>query len=74
MVAGNLLMVHHFMTACMDRGLHRAVPTMLLTPLYWALMSAAAYKALAQFLRPSRRHYWELTRHGLVPELASMDS
>jgi hypothetical protein len=33
---------------------------------YWALMSAAAYKAAGQLLRPSRRHYWELTNHGLV--------
>jgi len=74
MLVGNLLMVHHFMTGCMDRGLHRAVPTMLLTPVYWALMSVAAYKALAQLARPSRRHYWELTRHGLVPDLASVDS
>lgn len=73
MLVGNLLMVHHFMTGCMDRGLHRAVPTMLLTPVYWALMSVAAYKALAQLARPSRRHYWELTRHGLVPDLASVD-
>jgi hypothetical protein len=30
-------------------------------------MSVAAYKALFQLLRPSRRHYWELTVHGLVP-------
>jgi hypothetical protein len=31
-------------------------------------MSVAAYKALFQLLRPSRRHYWELTQHGLVTE------
>jgi len=37
-------------------------------PLYWGLMSVAAYKALFQLLRPSRRHYWELTQHGLVTE------
>ena len=37
-------------------------------PVYWALMSSAAYKALFQLLRPSRRHYWELTEHGLVGE------
>jgi hypothetical protein len=56
----------------MDRGLHGAVRTMLAIPLYWALMSVAAYKAFFQLLRPSRRHYWELTEHGLVTEQADM--
>jgi hypothetical protein len=31
-------------------------------------MSVAAYKAVGQLLRPSRRHYWEKTVHGLVIE------
>lgn len=36
----------------------------LLTPLYWILMSIAAYKALFQlFAKP---HYWEKTNHGLA--------
>jgi len=68
MVLGNLMMCYCLMTGCMERGLHRAVRAMLTVPLYWALMSAAAYKALFQLLRPSRRHYWELTVHGLVDE------
>ncbi len=35
----------------------------LLTPLYWVLMSIAAYKALFQlFAKP---YYWEKTNHGL---------
>ncbi|MFE9751292.1 glycosyltransferase family 2 protein [Saccharothrix saharensis] len=66
MLGGNLAVLYHFMAGCMERGLHRAVPTMLTVPLYWALMSVAAYKALIQLLRPSKRHHWELTRHGLV--------
>jgi cellulose synthase/poly-beta-1,6-N-acetylglucosamine synthase-like glycosyltransferase len=63
---GNLLMVYYLMVGCMERGLYRAVRAMLAVPLYWALMSAAAYKAAWQLLRPSRRHFWELTNHGLV--------
>jgi hypothetical protein len=51
----------------MERGLYRAMRVMVSVPLYWGLMSAAAYRALLQLLRPSRRHYWELTVHGLVP-------
>ena len=36
----------------------------LLTPLYWVMMSLAAYKALLQvFFAPA---YWEKTRHGLT--------
>jgi glycosyltransferase XagB len=41
---------------------------MLSVPLYWALMSIASYKAVWQLLRPGRRHYWELTEHGLVED------
>jgi len=72
MLIGNLLMVYSMMAGCMDRGLYGAVRTMLAIPLYWALMSVAAYKAFLQVLRPSRRHYWELTVHGLVTEHAEM--
>jgi cellulose synthase/poly-beta-1,6-N-acetylglucosamine synthase-like glycosyltransferase len=66
MILGNVLMMYCLMLGCMERGLHRAVRIMLTVPLYWGLMSVAAYKALFQLLRPSRRHYWELTEHGLV--------
>jgi cellulose synthase/poly-beta-1,6-N-acetylglucosamine synthase-like glycosyltransferase len=68
MLIGNLLMMQSMMAGCMDRGLFAAVRTMLTIPLYWALMSVAAYKAFIQLLRPSQRHYWELTQHGLVAE------
>ena len=66
MVAGNALMAYSLMSGCMERGLYRAVRTMITVPAYWALMSVAAYKALIQLLRPSKRHFWELTEHGLV--------
>lgn len=40
------------------------VPYALLTPIYWAMMSLASWKALLQLLtRPS---HWEKTEHGLV--------
>jgi cellulose synthase/poly-beta-1,6-N-acetylglucosamine synthase-like glycosyltransferase len=68
MVLGNVMMCYCLMTGCMERGLHRAVRAMLTVPLYWGLMSIASYKAFLQLLRPSRRHYWELTVHGLVEQ------
>lgn len=36
----------------------------LLTPLYWVLMSVAAYKALIQLI--VKPYYWEKTLHGLT--------
>ena len=66
MTLGNLSMVYFLMLGCMERGLFGAMRGTLLVPFYWALMSAAAFKALIQLLRPSKRHFWELTQHGLV--------
>ncbi|MEV4224573.1 glycosyltransferase [Nonomuraea sp. NPDC049725] len=68
MVAGNLLLMLAHMAGCLERSVHEAVRTMLLVPLYWALMSVAAFRALVQLARPSRRFHWELTEHGLVPD------
>ncbi len=69
LLAGNLMMIYSMMAGCMDRRLYAGLRTMLAIPLYWALMSVAAYKALIQLIRPSRRHYWELTQHGLVTDV-----
>ena len=68
MLGGNLLMVYCLMLGCMERSLLKAMRAQLAVPIYWALMSAAAYKALYQLLHPRRRHFWELTEHGLVAE------
>ena len=40
------------------------IPYGLLTPLYWVLMSVAAYKALFQLI--AKPYYWEKTHHGLT--------
>lgn len=68
MIAGNALMCYALMLGCLKRGLYAAVRAMLTVPIYWALMSVAAYKALFQLLRPSKRYFWELTEHGLDTE------
>ena len=47
----------------MRRGYYDLVKYALLSPLYWALMSIAAWKGFIQlFYRP---FYWEKTVHGL---------
>lgn len=50
--------------ACMRRGLWRMLPQALLSPIYWVLISIAAWKGFLQlFTRP---FYWEKTTHGLT--------
>jgi glycosyltransferase XagB len=48
------------------RGLLKQIPLM---PFYWLLISAAAYRALWQFM--TARFEWEKTEHGLAKSPAS---
>ena len=45
------------------RRAFRLLPSVLMTPLYWLLISAAAYRALWQLGRDP--FGWEKTEHGL---------
>jgi glycosyltransferase XagB len=65
LVFGNATVV--YLNALTSRQIERAdlLSSALTTPLYWAMMSLAAGKAMWQLLfRPS---YWEKTMHGLHP-------
>ena len=44
------------------RGFHETIFAVLTLPVYWLLVSIAAYRALGQLL--TRPHYWEKTPHG----------
>lgn len=68
MVVGNFAFVYYLVTGSMLLGHHRNTKWMLLAPLYWLLMSCAAWKAALQLV--ARPHYWEKTAHGLVEEAA----
>ena len=46
------------------RGYMRLLPQIPLMPIYWLLISAAAYRALWQFA--TARFEWEKTEHGLA--------
>jgi cellulose synthase/poly-beta-1,6-N-acetylglucosamine synthase-like glycosyltransferase len=70
MLGGNFLFLYTQMAGCMERGLYSSIGWTLALPVYWVLMSASAYKAVAQLLLPHRRHHWEKTVHGLVPQAA----
>lgn len=75
LVAGNFIFIYMNMlgTYCIirDCALKKRQPFSyglikygLLTPLYWILMSVAAYKALFQLI--TKPYYWEKTHHGLT--------
>ena len=49
------------------RGMTRSIWILLLTPLYWIVLSIAAWRALYQFIVDPYR--WEKTEHGLADRL-----
>jgi cellulose synthase/poly-beta-1,6-N-acetylglucosamine synthase-like glycosyltransferase len=60
---GNFTFAYLNTAGCLRRGYHDLVKFALLSPVYWVLMSLAAWKGFLQlFYAPS---YWEKTRHGL---------
>jgi len=71
MIAGNFISLWIQMAACMQRGLYPSVKWLLAVPLYWGLMSVAAFKAFGQLLNPRLRHHWEKTTHGLVADVGA---
>ncbi|MCS7042068.1 MAG: glycosyltransferase [Bryobacteraceae bacterium] len=64
LLLGNGLLMYFHLLAAWYRGRHALVFWAVTLPLYYLLMSAAAWKALWQLaIRP---HYWEKTEHGLT--------
>ena len=60
------------LTAVRKRGYRELVRQVPLMPLYWLLVSAAAYRALWQFV--TDRFRWEKTEHGLaLPKAAAVN-
>ncbi len=62
-LAGNFLFVLVAVMGALRRGYFQGVKYAFASHLYWALMSIAAFKGLAQLV--TKPHYWEKTRHGL---------
>ena len=63
---GNFTFAYSCGIACVRRNLGRLTAYGLLMPLYWALMSVAAWKGTLQLVR--RPHFWEKTRHFAATE------
>jgi cellulose synthase/poly-beta-1,6-N-acetylglucosamine synthase-like glycosyltransferase len=67
---GNFLFAYTSSIACVRRNLGNLAIFGLLMPLYWVLMSIAAWKGCLQLIW--RPHYWEKTKHfGTPPEALS---
>lgn len=62
LVLGNFLYVYYYMIGCVKRDQGDLVKYVFLIPIYWLMMSIAAWKALYQLI--TKPHYWEKTLHG----------
>jgi cellulose synthase/poly-beta-1,6-N-acetylglucosamine synthase-like glycosyltransferase len=64
LIVGNGFFIVSHVAGVVRAGFYDLVPyVVFLMPVYWALMSVAAYKGLMQFVYTP--HYWEKRRHGL---------
>jgi len=62
-VFGNFLFLYYYMIGLAKRGHWSLIKYVFLVPLYWLMVSLAAFKAFYQLI--VRPHYWEKTVHGL---------
>jgi glycosyltransferase XagB len=61
---GNFAFTYINVIGALERKYYDAVKYALLSPLYWGLMSIAAWKGFFQLL--TKPHFWEKTQHGLA--------
>jgi len=63
LIVGNFIFVYLNIISSFRRGYYELGKYALLSPLYWVLMSVAAWRALWQLI--FKPFYWEKTTHGL---------
>jgi cellulose synthase/poly-beta-1,6-N-acetylglucosamine synthase-like glycosyltransferase len=63
LVIGNFLYLYYYMIGCAKRGHDELIKYAFLIPIYWLMMSLAAWIALYEFL--VKPHHWQKTKHGL---------
>ncbi len=64
LLVGNGYLIYLSMLGAFKRHLYYLIPFGLTMPLYWLMMSVAAYKALWQLIH--NPFYWEKTLHGIT--------
>jgi cellulose synthase/poly-beta-1,6-N-acetylglucosamine synthase-like glycosyltransferase len=62
MLAGNFLAIYISLTGAFLQREYGSIKWMLFTPVYWLMMSIAAWRALNQLI--FNPHYWDKTMHG----------
>ncbi len=63
---GNFAFTYMNVAGALRRGQYSLVKVALISPIYWALASVAAWVGLIQlFYKP---HFWEKTKHGLMKD------
>ncbi len=63
LILANLLFIGMHVAACLKRRLPHLIPAALLMPIYWVMISFAAWKGVIQLI--TKPFYWEKTNHGL---------
>jgi len=63
LIFGNFFYLYLYLLACMKRRYYHLLPWTLFIPIYWLLMSIAAFYAFYELL--VKPHYWQKTVHGL---------
>lgn len=72
LLAANLLFIFINLAACCRRRWWFLIPAALLSPLYWAMISLAAWKGCLQLIW--NPFYWEKTLHGLDDHAAGPET
>jgi cellulose synthase/poly-beta-1,6-N-acetylglucosamine synthase-like glycosyltransferase len=63
MVVGNFMYLYYYMIGTAKRKQYDLVKYAYLVPVYWLMMSAAAWVSVYRLVREP--HYWSKTKHGL---------
>lgn len=63
LVFGNFLYLFYYMIGCVKKEYYNLVKFAFLVPVYWLVMSAAAWMALYMII--VKPHHWAKTKHGL---------
>jgi glycosyltransferase XagB len=64
LIAGNILYILFHIGAAIKSGKRHLILPSFVIPLYWGLISFAAWKGMIQLI--TRPFYWEKTRHGIT--------
>jgi hypothetical protein len=71
LIFGNLFQIILYLIPVFSEKRYSSIPFAFAIPLYWALVSAGAWRGLIQLI--TKPHYWEKTMHGISKYGRSID-